>query len=119
MYTAEHPTRDFIVGDVGRILDLLQRLSPALVDALLLLVAFQLQRTPEPKSVEDGDNLKAPMPAQNRVEGDFGPMTIPSLSDGLAMNPLLSWGTLAGVAVGAAGLLMVQNWLSSDRPSRN
>lgn len=27
LYTAEHPVRDFIVGDVGRVLDVLQRLS--------------------------------------------------------------------------------------------
>jgi NAD(P)-dependent dehydrogenase (short-subunit alcohol dehydrogenase family) len=28
LYVAEHPTRDFIVGDVGRVLDVLQRISP-------------------------------------------------------------------------------------------
>jgi hypothetical protein len=27
LYAAEHPIRDFIVGDVGRILDALQRVS--------------------------------------------------------------------------------------------
>lgn len=81
LYAAEHPTRDWIVGDVGRILDILQRVSPALVDTLLLLTAFPLQRTPEAKSEQDPDNLFAPMPGYNRVEGDFGALVVPSVSD--------------------------------------
>ena len=40
LYAAEHPTRDFIVGDVGKVLDVLQKVSPSLVDSLLLLIAF-------------------------------------------------------------------------------
>ena len=52
LHTAEHPTRDFIVGDVGRILDLGQRLSPELMDALLVAVGFTGQRTSEPKSAD-------------------------------------------------------------------
>ncbi|MGL4334579.1 MAG: SDR family oxidoreductase, partial [Lactococcus garvieae] len=49
LYVAEHPTRDFIVGDVGRVLNILQKLSPTLVDNLLLLVGFSGQRTNELK----------------------------------------------------------------------
>ncbi len=110
LHVAAHPTRNFIVGDVGRILDLLQRLSPALVDELLLLLGFQFQRTQEPKSPEAGDSLYAPMPEQNRVEGDFSPLTVPSLSDWLAMNPRLTWGAVAGIAVGVIGLLAIATY---------
>ncbi len=105
LYVAEHPTRDFIVGDVGRVLDVLQRLSPSLVDSLLLLVAFPFQRTNEPKSVDAPDNLYEPIPTDCRVEGDFGNLTIPSFTDWLEMNQPLKWGVLAAAALGIATVL--------------
>ena len=83
LYCAEHPTRDFIVGDVGRILDLCQRLSPELMDALLVAIGFSGQHTSESKSVNDPHNLFEPMDGYTQVEGDFGNLTIPSLSDWL------------------------------------
>ena len=86
LYTAEHPTRDFIVGDVGRILDLGQKLSPELMDALLLAVGFSGQRTNEPKSADGSNNLYEPMDGYTQVEGDFNNLTIPSISDWLVKN---------------------------------
>ncbi|MFB2983339.1 SDR family oxidoreductase [Microseira sp. BLCC-F43] len=83
LYAAEHPIRDFIVGDVGRILDALQRVSPPLVDNLLLLISFAGQRTNEPKSEDAPDNLFEPIDGYNRIYGDFGKLVIPSLSDWL------------------------------------
>ncbi|WP_035984657.1 SDR family oxidoreductase [Leptolyngbya sp. KIOST-1] len=80
---AEHPLRDYIVGDVGRLLDLTQRLSPELVDLALGLVGFQGQRTEEPKSAQDPDNLFEPMPGYQKVKGDFDHLTLPSISDWL------------------------------------
>ncbi|MFM2315301.1 MAG: hypothetical protein RLZZ04_4577, partial [Cyanobacteriota bacterium] len=84
LYAAEHPTRDFIVGDVGRVLDLLQRLSPTLVDNLLLLIGFSGQRTNELKSETSPNNLYEPMPGYDQVQGDFGHLSISSLTDKLA-----------------------------------
>lgn len=81
LHTAEHPTRDFIVGDVGRILDLVQKLSPELMDTLLVAVGFTGQRTSEPKSADGQNNLYAPMDGYTQVEGDFNNLTIPSISD--------------------------------------
>ena len=104
LYVAEHSTREFIVGDVGRILDIAQRLSPELMDAILLLVGFSGQRTDEPKTSDDPNNLYEPMDGYSQIEGDFNSLTVPSLSDWLAKNPLLSWGTLAALAVGAIAL---------------
>lgn len=102
LHAAEHPTRDFIVGDVGRITDLLQRISPALMDSLLLAIAFQGQLTKQPKSEQAPDNVFAPISGYNRAEGDFGDLTIPSLLDWVDRNPSLKWGALA--ALGAATL---------------
>lgn len=84
LYAAEHPTRDFIVGDVGRILDLLQRVSPSIVDNLLLLIGFAGQRTNEPKSEDAPHNVFEPIDGYNRIDGDFGQLVIPSLTDWLA-----------------------------------
>ncbi|MGF1591468.1 MAG: SDR family oxidoreductase [Pleurocapsa sp.] len=86
LYTAEHPTRDFIVGDVGRILDLCQRLSPELMDTLLSAIGFSGQRTTEPKSADGPNNLFTPMEGYTQVEGDFNNFTIPSISDWLVKN---------------------------------
>jgi NAD(P)-dependent dehydrogenase (short-subunit alcohol dehydrogenase family) len=98
LYTAEHPMRDYIVGDVGKALDIVQRLSPGLVDAALVAIGFQGQKTNEPKSVDDPNNLYQPIPNYNRVEGDFDELTIPSVTDWLDQNPPFKWGAIAGVA---------------------
>ena len=86
LYTAEHPTREYIVGDVGKVLDVLQRVSPSLVDNLLLLIGFVGQRTNEPKSEDAPNNVFEPIEGYNRVEGDFGHLEIPSLTDWLKIR---------------------------------
>lgn len=104
VYVAEHPTRDFIVGDVGRVLDLLQRLSPELADAILVRVGFWGQKTDEPKPKDGPNNLFEPMNGYNQAEGDFNNLTIPSLSDWLAKNPAVTWGTLGALGAVLAGI---------------
>ena len=105
LYVAEHPTRDFIVGDVGKVLDLLQRISPQLVDNLLLAIGFVGQRTNEPKSEDGPNNVFEPIQGYDRVEGDFGHLTIPSFTDWLDMNPPFKWGAVAAAALGVAAVL--------------
>lgn len=104
LYAAEHPTRDLVTGDVGKVLDLLQRVSPKLVDALLLLTAFAGQRTNEPKSEDAPDNLFAPMQDDKRIEGDFSDLVIPTFLDKLEQNPPLKWGAVAISVLGVAAL---------------
>ncbi|MBW4626035.1 MAG: SDR family oxidoreductase [Brasilonema octagenarum HA4186-MV1] len=114
LYTAEHPTRDFIVGDVGRILDVLQRISPQLVDSILAVIGIPGQHTNEPKSEEGPNNLFTPTISEyDRVEGDYSHLAIPTLSDWLEMNPPLKWGAVAVAALGIAALLGVWR-LGSD-----
>ncbi|NMF67468.1 SDR family oxidoreductase [Brasilonema octagenarum] len=114
LYTAEHPTRDFIVGDVGRILDVLQRISPKLVDSILAVIGIPGQHTNEPKSEEGPNNLFAPTISEyDRVEGDYSHLAIPTLSDWLEMNPPLKWGAVAVAALGIAALIGVWR-LGSD-----
>lgn len=111
LYVAEHPTRDFIVGDVGRVLDVLQRISPSLVDSLLVLIGFPGQRTNEPKSEDAPDNLYEPIQGYDKVKGDFNNLTIPTVTDWLDMNPVLKWGA---VAVAALGVAVVSGLLSNN-----
>ena len=105
LYVAEHPTRDFIVGDVGRVLDVMQRISPVLVDNLLLLIGFAGQRTNEQKSEDAPNNVFEPIAGYDTVEGDFGNLTIPTFTDWLDMNPPVKWGAVALAAALGLGAL--------------
>ncbi|MBW4617776.1 MAG: SDR family oxidoreductase [Cyanosarcina radialis HA8281-LM2] len=107
VHAAEHPTRDFIVGDIGRLLDVLQRLSPGLLDVFLSSVGLPLQKTDEPKSEDAPNNLYHPVPDYDRTLGDFSHLTIPSITDSIARHPLLKWGTAAGAVLGATALAML------------
>ncbi|MBW4583912.1 SDR family oxidoreductase [Aetokthonos hydrillicola Thurmond2011] len=105
LYVAEHPTRDFLVGDVARVLDILQRLSPELMDAALLAVGFQGLRSKEPKSPDDSNNFYEPVLEDTRIDGDFSNLVIPSITDLLARNPAFQWGAKAfGLATITAGV---------------
>lgn len=106
LYTAEHPTRDFIVGDSGKVLDFLHRISPQLTDTILLLIAFQGQRTNELKSEDAPDNVFAAIPdgKYDRVRGDFDALSIPSFTDWIDKNPPVKLGAIAlGLAALAIG----------------
>ncbi|MBW4515749.1 MAG: SDR family oxidoreductase [Timaviella obliquedivisa GSE-PSE-MK23-08B] len=105
LHVAEHPTRDFIVGDVGRVLDVLQRVSPGLVDVLLVAVGFPLQKTNEQKTEDDSNNLYEPVPQYDTVEGDFGHLIVPSVTDWIDRH-IPSWGTAVGV-LGIVGLALL------------
>jgi NAD(P)-dependent dehydrogenase (short-subunit alcohol dehydrogenase family) len=105
LYVAEHPTRDFIVGDVGRVLDVLQRVSPPLVDSVLTAIGIPGQHTNEPKSEDAPNNVFEPIEGYNTVKGDFGKLEIPSFLDWFDMNPPVKWGALAVAALGLAAFL--------------
>ncbi|MEX0268758.1 SDR family oxidoreductase [Leptolyngbyaceae cyanobacterium UHCC 1019] len=114
LYTAEHPVRDFIVGDVGRVLDVVQRLSPGLVDSILTAVGFPLQKTTEAKSENDSNNLYEPVSEDNRIQGDFGQWVIPSVTDWIDKNPVLKWGTVAGALIGVSALAIAAQVFNQD-----
>lgn len=105
LHAAEHPTRDLIVGDVGRAADLLQKLSPQLMDSILLAIAFKLQKTDEPKSADAPNNVFEPIEGYDRVKGDFDSLTVPGFLDWLDFNPGFKWGAIAAAALGVAALL--------------
>jgi NAD(P)-dependent dehydrogenase (short-subunit alcohol dehydrogenase family) len=72
LFAVEHPRRDIVVGGSGKLLTVMQRLSPALVDWYMLQRgrAFTQQRTNQP---DDGrDNLFAPLSGTGATTGEFG-----------------------------------------------
>jgi NAD(P)-dependent dehydrogenase (short-subunit alcohol dehydrogenase family) len=108
VYVAEHPTRDIIVGDAGQVMNFTQRLSPRLMDTLLLQAGFKLQKTTEPKPEDAPDNLFEPISDFDRVEGDFSEKAQASISTWLETHPRVKWGTLLSLGVAALGVVATQ-----------
>lgn len=105
VYAAEHPVRDMIAGGAGKVFVQTKKISPLLMDRLLLLIGFASQKTDEPKSVQGANNLFAPVQGQNRVEGDFSQGALErSMYNWLGRHPYTRR-ALAGVALSAATLL--------------
>jgi NAD(P)-dependent dehydrogenase (short-subunit alcohol dehydrogenase family) len=105
LYAAEHEVRDYIVSDVGRILDLVQRVSPGIADALLLAIAFPFQKTTELKSEDAPNNLYEPIQGYDKVDGDFSQLEVPSITDMLDKGPALGIAALTVAALGISALL--------------
>lgn len=106
LYAAEHEVRDIVVGGAGKALLWTQRLSPGLLDAILLRVAFRAQKTGEPRSAHAPNNLFGPAGTYNRVEGDFGAMTLGhSLSTWWDTHPGAKTAAMLAAAIGAGAIL--------------
>jgi NAD(P)-dependent dehydrogenase (short-subunit alcohol dehydrogenase family) len=99
LHVAEHPTRDIIVGDVGRFLDLLQKISPELTDALLSSIAIKGQRTNAIKSASAPNNLFEPIEGHDETTGEFSDKAIPSFLEWFDFHPAAKLGTFAGLGV--------------------
>jgi NAD(P)-dependent dehydrogenase (short-subunit alcohol dehydrogenase family) len=106
LYSAEKAPREIVAGGAGKGMLLTQRLSPRLMDAIMVRGGFGSQMTEEPKSTADPDGLFAPMKGQDRAEGDFSEQALPrSYLTWLDTHPALKWSV--GVAVAA----VIQNAL--------
>jgi NAD(P)-dependent dehydrogenase (short-subunit alcohol dehydrogenase family) len=103
LHAAEYPTRDMIVGDVGRAVDLLQKIAPDLVDTLVGAIAIPGQRTQTIKAVDDPNNLFEPIEGYDTVTGDFSDKTIPSFLDWFDVHPAAKW--TAATGLGAISLI--------------
>jgi NAD(P)-dependent dehydrogenase (short-subunit alcohol dehydrogenase family) len=104
LHAAEHPVRELYAGGAGRMMVLGHELAPALVERAMSRVGFTVQRTDEPKSVGDPDNLFQPRADEDRVEGDFSHRARDfSIYDWIETHPgaraLLASGVLGGAAL--------------------
>jgi NAD(P)-dependent dehydrogenase (short-subunit alcohol dehydrogenase family) len=101
LHSAEEAPREIVAGGAGKGMLLGQRLSPHLMDAVMVRGGFASQMTEEPKSASDPDGLYAPMEGQDRTEGEFGEQAVHrSYLTWLDTRPALKW------SIGVAGLAM-------------
>jgi short chain dehydrogenase len=110
LYAAEKAPRDIVAGGAGKGMILGQRLSPSMMDAVMLRGGFGTQMTDEPKSASDPDGLFEPMPDQGRTDGDFDGQTLRrSLLTWLDTHPAVKGGAVAGAALATAALLRARS----------
>jgi hypothetical protein len=109
LYSAEKAPREIVAGGAGKGMLLTQRLSPRLMDAIMVRGGFGSQMTDEPKSPADPDGLFAPMKGQDRVEGEFGEQALPrSPFTWLDTHPALKW------SIGVAGASVILSALRAN-----
>jgi hypothetical protein len=102
VYAAENPARDLVAGGAARVLILNQRLSPRMLDAILSTRAgFSPQKTDEPRSEDDPDNLHGPISGYDTSRNGFRAFSR-SLYNWLETHPTVRRGAIAG---GTLGLL--------------
>src|SRR5215213_1788704 len=105
LYAAENPARDLVSGGAAQALILTQRLSPRMLDAVLATRAgFSPQKTDEPRSEDDPDNLYAPIRGHDMAKNGFRALSR-SLYNWLEMHPKVRRGTAAGTALVLFGAL--------------
>ena len=105
LHAAQHPTRDLVVGGAARALIASGALAPRVVDALMRTWGTDVHYTDEPKSAEAPDNLFAPVPGHDRVEGTVGHHALErSAYTWFARQGLTSRVALAGAALGLLAL---------------
>jgi NAD(P)-dependent dehydrogenase (short-subunit alcohol dehydrogenase family) len=77
LFAAEHPRRDMLVGGQAAFVNLLQRISPPLVDRLMVMrgLMFEQQKTNQP---DDGiDNLFQPTRGTGSIRGEWSELALP------------------------------------------
>jgi NAD(P)-dependent dehydrogenase (short-subunit alcohol dehydrogenase family) len=113
LYSAEKAPREIVAGGAGKGMLLTQRLSPRLMDTLMVRGGFGSQITDEPKSSADPDGLFAPMNGQNRTEGEFSEQALPrSYLTWLDTHPAWKW------SIGVAGAAVILSALRANSGER-
>jgi short-subunit dehydrogenase len=111
VHAAEHPVREIIVGDAGKLLSVLQRISPSLLDWAMTRgdVAIRMQQKDEPP--RPGDNLFAPVDEPGSTIGEYSRQatTISPFTRHFEFHPNRKRLLLAAATVGALALLKLKN----------
>ena len=98
LYAAEKAPREIVAGGAGKGMILGQRLSPRLMDAIMVRGGFGTQMTDEPRPEDAPDALSEPPENRNRTDEDFDGQTLShSLATWLDMHPAVKRGALAAL----------------------
>jgi hypothetical protein len=99
LYAAENPARDLVSGGAAQALIFNQRLSPRVLDAILATRAgFSPQKTEEPRSEDDPDNLYAHVQGHDTTRNGFRALSR-SLYNWLQRHPTLRRGAAVGTTL--------------------
>ena len=110
LYAAEKAPRDIVAGGAAKGMILGQRLSPHLMDAIMVRGGFGTQMTDEPKPENAPDGLFKPLDDRNRTDGDFDGQTLSSsFATWLDMHPAVKRGALAGATLVLATALRARS----------
>ena len=106
LYSAEKAPRDIVAGGAAKPMILGQRLSPRLMDAIMVRGGFESQMTDEPKPENAPDALFGPVEDEDRAEAEFGGQALSrSLVTWLDTHPVAKRGLVAGAALGIVAAL--------------
>ena len=106
LYAAEKAPRDIVAGGAAKGMILGQRLSPRVMDAIMVRGGFGTQMTDEPKPGNAPDGLFEPLEDLNTTDGNLDGQTLSSsLTTWLDMHPAVKRGALAGAALVLASAL--------------
>lgn len=106
VFAAQHPRRDIYVGSVGKFLAIMEHLSPALTDRMMLAggMMFRMQKSGQP---DDGqDNLFAPMPGSAAVESNWPAFASSPYTRYFEFHPNLKRLALVTTLAGLVGLIL-------------
>jgi NAD(P)-dependent dehydrogenase (short-subunit alcohol dehydrogenase family) len=104
LYAAENPVREMICGGAGWMIKTGEQLAPHLMDKMLQYAGFEWQRTSEPKSENEPDNLFHPVAGYDRVRGDYTYQTMPKSIWTWWERHAAAGNLIAGAALGALAL---------------
>jgi hypothetical protein len=107
VFAAQRARREIVVGGGGKMLEIVERISPALADRILLMddLVFKQQKSKEPDNARD--NLFEPWSEPGSSTGGYGDMTrsFSFYTRFLALYPNRVRALGAGMMVGLAALL--------------
>jgi NAD(P)-dependent dehydrogenase (short-subunit alcohol dehydrogenase family) len=125
IYASRHPVREIVVGGAGKAFVTLQAISPRLADAVLRRIAFEGQRTDQPKTEHSPSNIYQHTEGFNTMRGSFTEMERQqSLYNWTRVRPVVLALVITGLAVGgfaATRMVMARrkarqrNWLDRLR----
>jgi short-subunit dehydrogenase len=115
-HVCEHPQRDVVVGGAGKLFTVMSRISPALLDALLLFNDSGAKWQTSDRPDDGRDDLFQPLPGVHPARGEWGDEPW-SLGDSLytrwvELHPTVKLAAAGAALAGAVGLV---NWFTSRR----
>jgi short-subunit dehydrogenase len=116
LHTAEHPTRDLIVGGAGKLISLSEKVAPRLTDRIMEALLPGLQSAGGPLR-RSGDNLYGGFRDGRERSGRHTIVREHSLYTTAVMHPLATAAAVAGLGLLAAAMMGGSRYAS--RPSRD